>query len=515
MLNDGVYWDGPRLVHAFDLQNYESIRTWFYEASLPPVAWLNYLFMRSPFPDETAKLFSAICVLPIGLVIYYTAKNYTRLAPLESWFLAAFAIAYPPFNTLVSIVLTAYIPFLSMFYIAWLLYFEGKNKGNRSLIAIGIPLLFLSLTYNSLLIYHLAFCALLFIYEKKKISKFIFDHWMILILPFVFYAIKKIVYPPYGMYAPYNHIKLDFYTVKAFVKFLWVIFGLQSYEALLSFFSHWLWLLSAGLIGILFWRFLPKQNSVSTFKPKAFLLVFSILFLGSSLPYILVGKAPALHYWDERHAFLMGLCLATAIIFTNQFLCERLPGFVKVSKGFLLLILLAYVSLINRDYVLWEAQDAKNKSITAFFQDREPPPDGTFLIYDDQYQIQPEAYMPYEVNYFLYEAWKKETWASGYSRFADMEYGKILNGEALFPKQYYANYVMKDFKPNGCRQTFTISQPKNRKESDFNLGWNYLSKRFFHPDRLNEFLKSVLDIRVDTIACQKVSESTNTSHREF
>jgi hypothetical protein len=174
--------------------------------------------------------------------------------------------------------------------------------------------------------------------------KWSINNFLFIALPFVFFAIKNIYFPPNGAYEDYNQIfsiKTLFYNLPK----LMVDYSYLTVNVLLFL-----------IISIISWVFIKKREVESNNNRYYILLGFISLILGA-FPYMIVGHIPTFDDWNSRHQLLLPIGLSLSLLGVTGFLKW------KFKFNLMLIIVPLFITLNIQSYVAYFDDWQKQKRI--------------------------------------------------------------------------------------------------------------------------------------------------------
>ncbi|KOF03270.1 hypothetical protein OB69_08210 [Roseivirga seohaensis subsp. aquiponti] len=341
LINGGVFWDDWIL---YDMPKSTVLQV-FTDVGAPYIGVLhNFLnsFDNPVFMYRVITLslqIASVLILNRILVYIRVTDKYDRFYVLMLFALVPF---YASKVTLIMLPATlSYAIFIFAFYLL-MRYLSQKLLYLRLL---SLMLFFVSFSLNSLLVFYaVPIYFLVSDRSPKKLFDFKISYYIdflrthkylkildFLLLPFIFWVVKKLAFPLGGAYLNKSYNEL---SIKALLKFplrfletvknsfLGVFSEFYSYIAIDLFYG--LLFIGVLMVGVISSKFIFSNRAARVESrvesSKKFLVVGFIVFLLGSLPYILVKKIPSFEGYETRHQVLLSL------------------GFSLLMFGFLLLI---------------------------------------------------------------------------------------------------------------------------------------------------------------------------------
>lgn len=330
LTSKGNYWDGSLISSFVALKRKAPLEMWFYEAGLPIQVYYHWALSFLPFPLFFHQLVSLLSVFCIGYTVFLALRDYYKF-PEEFCMLAgALTILFPVYSILYSSVLMFYIFSQALYFLSWLFIIRLNYKKFSSigfsertwLHYLACFPLFLSFFHNSLLVLHYGFFLCLFFLPEfhiglnkktflKKIIKFIKINLIFVVLPLVFWFLKKQLFAPSGQYASYNVVFTPgsevFWTrvvllAWAYVPYLVVsFFNIDAIRELPG-----LYIISLPVLFMLSFVWTKNHKKIPAKKLFIALVVALLVTYSGIFPYTVVGKSARWFDWRSRDGFLLG-----------------------------------------------------------------------------------------------------------------------------------------------------------------------------------------------------------------
>ena len=336
ILSDAKYWDDWTLWNT----EVEVIRNMFKQNGIIIFGEIHVLLR--PFSPWIYKVLSFVLWFFSGILLYKIFGNSSLLKNKQhAFYLSLLFLITPYFSARVSMINFPYLVCLFLFLLAWSV--SNKHK------TLSLILFFLSFNTQSLLMFY----ALPFVdnYHKfynenkfKGIVKWCINNFLFIALPFVFFAIKNIYFPPNGAYEDYNQIfsiKTLFYNLPK----LMVDYSYLTVNVLLFL-----------IISIISWVFIKNREVESNSNRYYVLLGFISLILGA-FPYMIVGHTPTFDDWNSRHQLLLPIGLSLLLLGVSGFLK------LKLKFNLMLIIVPLFITLNIQSYVAYFDDWQKQKRI--------------------------------------------------------------------------------------------------------------------------------------------------------
>jgi len=395
--------DGTILDYGFETKDFSGISTMFTEITRYfDYVLLKIIFKVCIFFDLPYQFIFDLITVIILILFSFEVKKYSEIVfKLDSFwsnFSGILAITFPVWHVLVSspISLT-----LISFYLALLGYrIFISRKIELKLLGMVLIICSFNVLSNLSFIIGLSLAHNIMLYSRKEELQ-VRILFSIICLSLIFFFFKSTFFPPHGYYENYNQPNFA-YLKPSFV--------LQNLYNFLTFFLFYLWI---PIAHILFTNFFKINNSIKKiFKKDLYLslLAISLIFICAIAPYLLVNKSTDLFFFSEhesRHAILVSVSFS--LFFT--ILLKKINDtndYKKLNNFFLILVVLQSICILNlsiytkiEDSIFRHNFVEQIKKISNF-------PSGKVEILSSQLSF--THMRPYEVEYFLFKAFKKRAW---------------------------------------------------------------------------------------------------------
>ncbi len=519
LLNDGTYFDDWLLQSMLTEDRWDDLYNWSSQMGLPISA---YFWWGVKLGGGHYKAVAFLCKLFSAVLIYKICLRLIWVNRYEALGIALLSLAYPAYQTAVIFGDLRYEFCYFLFLLAaWLLLRSAPTNSSRGpgvlSRLVSLLLFFLAFNLNSLLVFYYSFLLLLFFHLKQAHSlswsataKTLLPRYLdFILLPFVYWTGKKVLFPTHGLYEGYNALNLNVDSVVVHLFAFSKTAGYAQVDASVSrLLEHPLiWLLA--MIGTYLAYFtirksndaaISTEHEVVAHKPpnSIWLLLFGVLMLVSGVfAYAAVGLSPALSGWNTRHTVLVALPMALLIVAALRpiwvsRLNDRQGGIDRRLISILIgcSLLTAFSLSTITYYIGWQARAVKDRAIMTDLLDANVLRKFSVFWIDDQYPLGGERLY----RFYEWSSMFKKTWG-GESRIGLQIQG--YNGAALTGlKQYYIKlYNLSEFDPSGCQAGLTITRGVLQ-YSESELAWQYLLHRFIKQDQLVDFLHKVVHIDV-------------------
>ena len=332
---EGIWWDDWVLFNNSRENIYEIFRK---TGSFPPFVAPLHMFLSNLGP-YSYRLITFVCFYICSLAFYELVKIYLGLTYREA-LIYAIIFTTLPFNVArIAAIDLPYTISLTLFLIAWLSYPRSR--------IISLTLFFISFLTQSLLLFMLP----VFISEVLRVKKFssirfiLFRKSELLLIPILYWIIKKRFFAPSGNYEGYNQNISPLNAIKPTREMLLDLTQLNINIPSLLVFSFFSFFILSKIY----------QESESLVNRKRIIVIGTILLIIGILPYLLLGLSPRFIEWHSRHQLLMPLGVSLILGgIVNIFHKSRLIILALVI-GFNLSFLSDSYTSLNAD---WEKQEA-------------------------------------------------------------------------------------------------------------------------------------------------------------
>jgi hypothetical protein len=520
LLNDGTYWDDWMLRPQVTEGNWSELQNWFSEMGLPVFA---YFYWSVKLAGGYYKAAAFLTILFSAVLIYKICLRFAWVNRYEALGIALLSLVYPAYQAAVIFGNLVYEFFYCLFLLAaWLLLRSEQTSGAKGpgLLSrlLSLFLFFLAFNLNSLLVFYFPFLLLLFLHLKQAHSfswsaaarTLLPRHIDFILLPFVYWTGKKLLFPTHGQYEGYNAINLSLTPLVTRMLESIKTAGYAQVEASVARLMGQpiLWIVSMAGIYLVYSRFMKSKGAVplthyqiehESHKTKWIFWYGVLLLLSGVFPYSAVGLSPTLSGWNTRHAILVGLPMAIVIVAAlRPFWISGLyhepgsfdPRLVSVLIGGSLLV--AFTLSTIGYYVGWQVRAVKDRAIMTDLAG--VPELKIFSIFwiDDQFPAGGERIY----RFYEWASMFKQIWG-GESRIG-LQIQGYGNNPALLSgfKQYYnKRYVLSEFDPSGCQVGMRITRgPLQYSEEE--LVSRYFEHRFINKEGLTDFLHGVVHLNV-------------------
>lgn len=522
LLNDGTYFDDWNLQPVLAEERWDEHFNWFSEMGLP-VSGLFYWAVKQIGLLGSYRLAAFLLIFFSAVLVYKICLRFTWINRYEALGIALLSLVFPAYQATVVLCHLHYEFFYCMFLLAaWLLLRSEQAGGPKGpgLLARLPPLFlfFIAFNLNSLLVFYFAFLLLLFLHLKQAhrfswpdaAKTLLPRHADFILLPFVYWIGKKLLFPTHGLYQGYNALNLSLPTLVTNILNSIKTAGYSQMEGAIGSLvgQPYLWIVTLAGIYLIYSRFLKTGNipalshiqiEQESRKTKWIFSYGVLLLLSSVFAYSAVGLTPSLSGWNTRHAILVGLPMAILIVaalrplWVNGLYHE--PGKFDSRLASIMIgasLLVAFSLSTIEQYIGWQVRAIKDRAIMADLA--EVPALKKFSIFwiDDQFPAGGERIY----RFYEWSTMFKQTWG-GESRIGLQIQGYGSN-PAILPglQPYFIKlYALSEFDP-ACQVAMSISRG-TLQYSDAELVRKYFEHRFFNKAGMTDFLHGVVHLNIN------------------
>ncbi len=417
---DGIYWDDWWL-QAQPAEHVAKVMISIGGVSTS-IFHLTLLSLGNGIFSYRVACFAAACT--IALAIFGILVRSRLFGRIDALLIAALALVFPVNQARIAAINVPSQIAFALFMCAWYLSLRNFEKPAFWKRGLALVFFFISFSTQSLLLFYVLPITHLFWVQARKMSvlvpKTIWQNglgWIrsnidLLLVPFVFYLVKTVLYSPPSIYENYNAI-----TIEGLYTGVWKAVG-----ALLPAFVDPIVSSSPNpVVAVLFGGFALvlllsgyfKSRPSDSTRKRSFLLIAGglVSFLIAVYPYCVVDKIPSSEEWQSRHQLLVPFGAAILLF-----------GLIEVSsvgKRYLVLVATAYFIVtfawadlrMLHDYrVDWQKQLAIIEGLKALKPARDAR-GGVFLFVDNAADLNASNrfFRFYELSAFLRRAYGDQT----------------------------------------------------------------------------------------------------------
>ena len=510
LLNDGSYVDGWFLEYLIRFGKWEEIKDFWLQHGYPLHYWIQRLLGEVSI--STYRFLSFIWILLIAILQYKILIRFTPLTEKQSLFLAVFALVWPFYHLLVWSIFSPQMVLPVLFYAGWYGYLCMKEKKRHPFLYLpSLVAIFLSFNYPVFLTYHLAF---LLIYGlsttgysipvqpgelKTRSIAFIKQNWILALLPFVFFFLKKTLYP---VSIPYNEIKLfSLTTLLSILKNILRILTEPILSIVYSIPTFW-FVLIPMLLTVFYFAIRHFKRDPEPEGPRFALGMIAfglILIVTLAITYGLVWKTVKIMSVKTRYAFVANLGYGLFFMGGIHWLFNKYWAHRKELIQPILAVILIAMILVNINlYAMWQARWAKTKSIIHHLEHTQPISNASIYFLKDEFPlgVDTREYAD-DFTFMLLEAWNKPQYVGITPHYQ----GKQTRVEAArrmtqgWKDQTLRFHMLVDqFNPKGCLAEVVVSP--NQYHQEVLIGFRYLFYRLLQPGQMPQFLKELTEVTI-------------------
>ncbi|MFC1489026.1 hypothetical protein ACFL6B_04170 [Thermodesulfobacteriota bacterium] len=526
LLNDGLYFDDIAFYDMLKTGDWETCYTLNSMYGNTLITYYIWIFRFVPNKIIAFKLTMFISILLSAILIYRICIKSDFIGPVESMFIAMLSAVYPA--ELMTFVFSAipyhlnYLLFLLGSYLAMIsTQIEGKQSVILRILTFGI--FFLSYTTNSLLVFHFGFLLFYYLYTQKQLERkvldrpylFVFRHWELILVPFVFWGWKQTFTPTWGWALVYeNGYNKVIFDVQNYIKLYTSLVKTIGGQFINIAFKPTMFVFGFITVGLLYAQFKLKWHK-RLYSHKHFfsiVLVGIILLIAGSFAYVAVGKGfgdgtgIGWSGWDSRNQLLLGLPMAL-IIFASS--CLFWGSRSRWNIIFLSTLIITFSIFRINLYLTWQAEAIKHHSTIYNLSNLEGAEDIHVFGIIDGYPIAGRNTMLWWsfalkqafgdfTRFGFYEAlvqgtddaakWYASKGVSGHW-YTIQDLRRRITGfvlESLYPKQFF---------PKKKQATLIID--RDSPVANKTLVKEYYYHKYFNATKMNEFLSKVTRLTLD------------------
>lgn len=509
LLNDGNYGDGWVLNYYIQTGNWVGLQGWYDSLGGPWVYWIYKAIGQAPKFIFNGIIFANI--LLVSTILFFFLNKYTPLKRNHSFFIALVVLVWPFNHVIVNIVYVVPLLFVSTFFVGWFLYFYNSEKKSSVLAFISCLLIFISYSYNSLLVYHYIFVVLFYFHINNLWGKDIFkdlprhvkyiikDHWVLLILPFIFFALKVSLFKPFGAVENYNSIRFSFRSIEAFVKYAIHILA-DPFEALFVV-GPKIWYILIPAI-VLTGFILSKTKNIEV-QPDREESSSRLLYLGLlvififAVPFSAVGKYPDIFTERARHGFISGIGFGIFIIGLVYCLFKNKKPLISKWENLILCQLITCLIVINIGfYASWQGRWAKYMAISGNLSQMAPLKNvSIYFLRDDLPSILKPNYEYNDFTLIVNKAWEGKRYLGITPFFKRNRPDRVAAEEAIriwHSGLWQGNVASENFNSGGCFGEVEIIPKFNKNEME--IGFLYTYYKLFFQEKLESFVLNLVKV---------------------
>lgn len=477
LLSDGVFWDAwiyrTQLAHG----QANLVLAAHVDAGLP-LRGLFYLGLMW-LPGDVGTWLRVLALAGIactGVVAFALALRSGLLSRNESLFIACVAVAYPALHTAVSDVIVPLILSQLLVLVAvWIACVAEDRRGIAQWALRGLTVVLLLVAFEHkatiALFVGVAPLAVLALSRampaRRAIDLLLRRRAELVALPVVYFAAAIAIFPQRGLYAAeYSPTDVGRMALVA-VAFLAAI-GVQIGNAIAGL-ARWP-VLAPALVAVA--ALMPRGGASSKDVAAALRLAGAAgLWLAAAvLPYVVIGRMPAVQGWDVRHLLPVAIPLAVALVGLSRPARALLVGrSAHLASVATIAVLGGFVLLQITTEAEWLARWATDRATIAALAERPELRNFSVFVVDDPDRIGgASTYEFYEWSAIFERAWGDERW-----------YGRDESSVGAFDsdRRFFGPlYLLSHADPDGCRARMLIRRSIPTRDA-VELGFQYAYAR--------------------------------------
>lgn len=504
LINQGIYWDDWVLYNV----DKQILIDMFDQTGIIWIAYFHHFMLSLNYSVFYYHLLVFIAYFMAAVFLYKILKNIKEIGDTPRLFITILFAILPVNSARIALIDSPYALCYFAFFLGFFLvvrYLITRNMIYRILAL--IVLLFSFFTNSLLMFYSIIFLYIIYINRNslKSIAAFgslLLKNVDFLLLPFVFWIIKKIYFVPYGLYSGYNNLELrgllkapTLISVSFNNSFLQVLD--RSFKA-----TSFTILLIGIILGVMMLWFIRSHSEL--LEPEQFdrmnylFVAFGLLlFVLAVFPYNAVGLIPASFDWNSRHQLLIPLGASFILYYVIQSFFEGFHFRKKFQVLFLSLLIAMFINVNIQTYVDFQKDWYKQMSIIGNIRNSAEVRNHTTFLFDDHYPELNTTYGFYEYSGLMKEAFHEETrFGTNVSEF----YGSYSGSINSYKEYFNGLYNLGGYVPKNPEYLIEI----NKGKLDINNPINLL--RLTYNERLNHDAFSTVVKQVVNINCKKLDK---------
>lgn len=457
--NHGVFWDDWILYnmdHALIIEKFKQL-------GLICIAHLHILTLSGGVVAYRIVTFTCYLIAAwslYGIVRELNIDRYSR------FFLVSFFAFFPVNSARITMITLPYSICYALFFIGfWLTscYLQSRRTWLR---ITALTLLLISFITNSLLVFYLI--IILYIMNMEQPKKWSFSGWLglvtryadYLMLPILFWIVKKTYMKPYGSLSGYNNVDavgiwqavtLAFRVFEP--SFLAVFDKISGYSFLSKIFnkaaSSGIYFPFAGaiiiIIVLMLYKYFQKEMDRELFETLGLFILGGFIFWLAAFPYATVGKVPELEDWGNRHQLLIPLGASILLVYGVKLLSKQRA----ITLSIYLILMFAFIHVTIQDCIAFQRDWYKQRSLIENMRNSsEIRNNRSFLVKDETADLNcnSRVYRFYEYTGMMKKSFKDE-----------LRFAEGTNAYAKYFKNIQA--LNEYFKPSWSMGSFIKKEP--------------------------------------------------------
>ncbi len=311
-LSSTNFWDGAILSFAVDSRNLEGLSVFVEEGRFKfTLIFASSAMLIAEFINRDFffihKVFAIIIFLILSREIRLLVVNYLNFTKNQTYITYILVSIFPIWHLLQSSSLDYHFFFVALGLFG-VRQFNSKNKLKRYL---GLLFIILSFEVGSMMTFVLALHLISFeTFSTQSLSRSLITKksQVLIISILIYWVLTKQVFSPYGVYDNYNSLFIP-KTLQDFKELFFMMNSILGYLSILGLSLLFVFVLMIHLnkkSSIL--KMELSEESITLIK-KSFLL-----FIGSLIPYLAVGKIASINSGNLESRFLLLLCITIPIL---------------------------------------------------------------------------------------------------------------------------------------------------------------------------------------------------------
>lgn len=521
LLNRGLYQDDWLILSV--LRADDAIAWRFLLDAGHPLFMLYYKAVwaagQSVFAFKATAWLAVICA---AYCLYRSAPALFGATPREAFWLAAIAWTYPGYLLWPVITTGAYIMATALFFAGWAVLLASRRQAGVMRRLVIATLLFLGFSLNGLLVVFYAFVTCAALTEAAQsnargtraftaavaasLRKFVLSFPELIALPIIYWLSINALFPRVEGYASHYAFKLnadswlaglDAFAAQGLIQPL-----AQAYDALRRNPLTGAVPLIVGVAAYaIAWRIPDIESSEAITARAVRLLAHTVIVLLACVgPYLLIGQAPSLHYYDSRHLLLFGLPVAISFIALGR--ANNSRAWYRAHQVLLATLIGVAVFVVQHHYLYLESHWARMMALRDRFQAL-PESAGMVIVTNPGFYPegpdlgQRQDYLGvFELSGILNDLRGGGQRALSFDQ--DREIGLVerlradekrtLNGLA-----YY--WLFRNLAP-GAERCYITAERSEDHRSNFRVAVRSLYYRYVHPGGEKQFLRQLMRFKV-------------------
>jgi len=461
LLNRGIFWDDYVFVWPNSSVMVEM-------GKQMGALWFQYfqLFMLSIKSILLYRILTFVCYLSSAFLLNGILKSIKEIGPFARMIIVIFFALFPVNDARIALCIAQYSVSYTLFFVGFWLLSTKAVKSNVFVRALSLMAFFLAFGTNSLLVFYVV-PAIYVLYSNRDNVRHIrgvintaLSYLDYILLPFLFWFIKKVFFVPYGSYNEYNVLQITSILQNIFYLFLSMK---RSFLDIVAASFHAV-SVGAVIFALLLYVCLVKRfrdTSYCTGQAKTSMALFIVgigVFVLAVAPYVLVGHVPALADWNSRHQLLVPLGASLVLFYGIELLMLKWG---KLKLFVYSLFIALFVNMNIHDCLEYQKDWYKQVALREAFKESRIIRDNTMFIFVDNatgMNADDRIYREYEYTGIMAQSVKEK---------------KRLGIDERFFDSYYKFTVpnLKDNSPQGLlyRRIFQLDDYVFKERADYTI----------------------------------------------